>query len=80
MKYPEHEKLKEIQEQYQICGEFLEWLNEEFEILSTGGGELDEYYPCHLSREKLLAQFFNIDLDKLEQEKRKMLDELRKEK
>jgi len=79
MKYIEHEKLKEIQEQSQICGEFLEWLNSEYEIfLCKSDGKLDQYYPCSQSRDKLLAEFFNIDLDKLEQEKRKMLDELRK--
>ena len=31
MKYPEHEKLKKIQDQSQIVGEFLEWLSCEHE-------------------------------------------------
>jgi hypothetical protein len=79
MNYPEHEKLKKIQDQSQICGEFLEWLNSEYEIvLCQSRGKLDLYYPCSQSREKLLAEFFDIDLDKLETEKRQMLEEMRK--
>lgn len=34
--------------------------------------------PSVLRTEKLLAEFFNINLVKLEREKRKMLDECRK--
>jgi hypothetical protein len=92
MKYPEHEKLKEIQEQSQVCGEFLNWLQNEKRIhLCTyekthiiyddegDGEEIPEgYYGINKTNEKLLAEFFNIDLDRLEQEKRQMLDELRK--
>jgi hypothetical protein len=38
----------------------------------------NELVPIHYDVQKLLAEFFGIDLDKLEQEKRTMLDELRK--
>lgn len=79
MNYPEHEKLKEIQDQSQIIGEFLEWLNYEKEYsLCECENKYDRWQPISENHQKLLAQFFNIDLDKLEQEKRKMLEELRK--
>jgi hypothetical protein len=35
------------------------------------------YYPYHFTIEKLLAKHFDIDLNKVEDEKRAMLDELR---
>lgn len=38
----------------------------------------DALAPIHTSIEKLLAEYFEIDLDKLEREKRAMLAELRK--
>lgn len=35
------------------------------------------WYPLNYSIEKLLAEYFEIDLNKLEKEKRQMLDEIR---
>ena len=35
------------------------------------------FVPLHYSTERLLAEFFEIDLDKVEQEKRAMLDAIR---
>lgn len=45
----------------------------------TGMVELvtPQYHPTRLSIEKLLAQFYEIDLDKIEAERRAMLDSLR---
>jgi len=37
----------------------------------------DEFYPTNFSTEKLLAEFFEIDLEKVETEKREMLDKIR---
>lgn len=64
-KYPESEKFHKVAEQSQICGEFLDWLQFEKRV--------------HLpnSIEKLLAEFFEIDLKKLEAEKREILVEVR---
>jgi hypothetical protein len=82
--YPEHDKLSAVKDKSQTIGEFLEWLDYEknYSVCSltegrNGGGE---YSPIFTSTEKLLAEFFNIDLNKLEKEKRKMLDELRAQK
>ena len=77
-KYPEHEKLKKVSKASQICGEFLSWL------LSDEGGYVlakyssnDKLWQCNVSIIELLAEFFEIDQDKLEEEKRAMLEMLR---
>lgn len=61
--YPEHEKLSAIQDQSQQIGMFLDWLQETY-----------PYESAELPRiQKLLAEYFEIDEDKLEEEKRLML-------
>jgi hypothetical protein len=82
-KYPECEKMVAIKDKSQAIGEFLEWLQniKEMTICQLIDGEDEmEYSPTYLNTEKLLAEFFNIDLDKVEEEKRQMLKELRKDK
>lgn len=83
--YPEHNKLKAIQEQSQAICEFIEWLESgeagkngeilEIATLDVECGEVDPYFE---KKEPLVARFFNIDLDKLEEEKRQMLEECRR--
>ena len=88
---PECEKLKAIQDKSQIIGEFLEWLGVEkryflakesertvntSESLSGKSYQVTEITPIRDSREHLLAEFFNIDLTVVEQEKRALLKSL----
>lgn len=73
--YPEHEKLKLVQPLSQACGAFLEWLGEQGYTIC----EMDEHdrrWPVQKSRDRLLAEHFEIDPDKLEAEKRAMLAKL----
>ena len=77
--YPEHEKMAEIREQSQICGEFLEWLT------TDGGYHLAQQsdsgpwtVPALYSVPELLARFFEIDLGKIEVEKQQMLEDIRR--
>jgi hypothetical protein len=72
--YPEHDKLSAVQDQSQAIGDFL----------ANGGYVLCEYtdesdypLPVQKSIQRLLAEWFDIDLDKLEREKRAMLEALR---
>lgn len=76
--YPEHEKLKNIQEQSQWLGEFMEWVQTQRMFLARYG-ESDESYPLmvHKSITTLLAEYFNIDLIKIENEKRDMIEDCR---
>lgn len=70
--YPEHDKLYAIHNQSQIIGEFLTWLNSQGYSIEFEGMEIGE-----LSFNGLLAEFFEIDLKKIETEKREILAELR---
>ena len=82
--YKEHNKLLAVKDKSQIIGEFIEWLRSgearddgEPVHLAYYGDEEDEMF-LHLDRiEKILARFFDIDLNKLEEEKLAMLAELR---
>ena len=80
-KYPECEKLASAHEESQVLGEFLEWLKRKYYICNfvEESDEVEEacFYPTHHSIEKLLAEYFNIDLDKVEEERRQILDEIR---
>src|SRR5512135_3496653 len=89
--FPEHDKLHAVKDRSQSIGEFLEWLQSEkgyvvCERLRTNGDEDEdededdadyELVPANLGVTRLLAEFFKIDLEKLEAEKRQMLDQLR---
>lgn len=69
--YPEHEKLHTIHDKSQIIGEFIDWAQSEEVVLI----DLDKNQHVGAYRlRQLLADFFEIDLKKLEAEKRQMLD------
>lgn len=75
MKYPEHEKLNAVKEQSQSIADFLDWLNSEKGIFlaSYGNGDSNWPIPVGIAKDRLLAEFFEIDLDAVESEKREML-------
>ena len=91
-RYPEHEKLSKIVDKSQSIGEFLEWLRFSkgihlaswltIEVAAVPEYNWAAYHYDDLAYHgetttDLLAEFFDIDQDKLEQEKRQMLDEIR---
>lgn len=69
---PTLDKMIEIQEQSQLCGEFLEWLQSRYAMFDKkqkrdsgvfiGNGD-------YIYTEKVLADFFEIDLEEAEREK-----------
>ena len=82
--YPELEKLRGVSERSQAIGEFLEWLfgSKNYHIAKYLGEEEyeddeDELVPVHIDIEKLLAEFFGIDLAKAEEERREILEQIR---
>jgi hypothetical protein len=77
--YPEHEKLAKISDQSQICGEFIEWLEQHHIHLCEPDRDnfRDRYWPTHKSIQVLLAAFFDIDLKRIDAEKEAMLDAMR---
>lgn len=82
--YPEHEKLAKIADKSQTMGEWVEWLQGKGYVLAEyGTGEPGDdrsphrLYAVHSNPSELLAEFFDIDRDKIEAEKRQMLEEMR---
>lgn len=75
--YPEHEKLAAVKSESQAIGEFMDWLADDG-IFLAGRDEDDAIiYPLQRPIRDLLHEFFNIDTDKIEVEKRAMLKLLR---
>lgn len=69
--YPECEKMQKAQPVSQEIGEFLEWCgNRGWFLAQYDGGEA---YQLPYSTESLLAKYFRIDLDRVEEEKREMM-------
>lgn len=76
---PTLDKMIAIQEQSQLCGEFLEWLQSKYAMFDKkqkrdssvfiGNGD-------YIYTEKVLADFFEIDLDEAEREREKILNSI----
>ena len=77
--YPEHAKLKKIADKSQAIGEFLDALSERGIGLGTVFHNEQEGLLMPLQRNitDLLAEHFEIDQKKIEDEKRNMLIRLR---
>lgn len=83
MKYPEHEKLKSVKRESEIVQSFIDWLFDETNMLicefDQDGDWYEGRYPqVRLTREQIMAQYFDIDLQKLSEEKDAILDDWRK--
>lgn len=87
--YPEHDKLLESSEERQTIGDFLEWMSSqgmvigkwldvstdpEFEFTSI----TEVLTPDNMPIADRLALRYGVDQERLEAEKRSMLDEARK--
>jgi hypothetical protein len=76
--YPEHEKLQALGGKNNLIAEFLDWLDEhELTICQWSGGSRGSYNPTFKSKERLLGEFFEIDVDELSREKDRMVDAMR---
>ncbi len=74
--YSEHAKLAEVSDQSQAIYDFLSWLGEKGIVLGNdnfGYAEGMSYAPDGQHVKDWLSEFFEIDLTKLEEEKRQML-------
>lgn len=85
-KYPECEKMNAVSEDSNKIGAFLDWLNnEQCVVLARYYDDVEcenceetskQLLPIRLSIEELLAEYFDIDLDKVEKERREILERL----
>lgn len=80
-RYPEHDKLKAIQEESQTIGEFLDTCG--YQLCEYHQGYLEDddgasrFMPVRGTVQDILAHYFCIDQNKIDAEKRQMLDEMR---
>ena len=80
--YPEHEKLHAVRAKSEAIGEFLDWfMHERRGVLAEYVDGHDYPVPANFRGgiEGVLAEYFEIDLDVLDAEKRAMLAGIREE-
>lgn len=87
--FPECEKLQAHETDWNSIYPFLEWLREQGVWLCRMGrkelGEIEEiglypiYYPIGKSITQLLYEYLSINPEKLEEERRELLDHLREQ-
>ena len=75
--WPEHVKLEAVSKESQAIGQFLEGLNERGYGLAKWNDDAEDYVAVNIDIETLLAEHFDIDMNKIEQEKRAMLEQMR---
>ena len=80
--YKECDKLVKVSKESNKIGSFLDWLRSEKNFIICQYSENDdgdeELFPVGHNIEKLLAMYFKINMDKVEKERRQMLEELQK--
>lgn len=79
-KYPEHEKMAKVIDQSQVIGAFLDAMSEKgIELCEYSEGDGGMMFPVRKSIEQILADYFEINLKKIEAEKRAMLESIRQD-
>ncbi len=90
--YPECEKLQAVSEKSQELGFFLEWLKNKYTLCEFveehkeffGDNKEDYvwinegYYQSRDSIENILAEYFDIDMNKVDEERAQILEDIRK--
>jgi hypothetical protein len=82
LKTPELDKMTEVHEKSNVIGGFLDWLQNSRDprlFICELDQDAEQFYPPNLSIEKLLAEYYNIDLNKVEKERRDLLDYIRQQ-
>jgi len=75
--HPELDKIHAVQSDSQVIGAFLEWLQQNYELMEWNARK-ERYYHMSWTVNGLLAKYFGIDEDKAEQERKMILEELQK--
>lgn len=76
-KYPEHDRMAEVRERSQVIGEFLDFIPYRLCEINNESWSFPQWVPVGRSVNAILADYFGIDLNRVEQEKRAMLADLR---
>lgn len=77
IQYPLNSKVELVADLSHTIAKFLEWAEKQkgLSLCEPYKPQYSWYVPIHASKEKLLLEFFGIDLAALESEKRQMVDE-----
>lgn len=78
---PTMDRMVEIQEQSQLCGEFLDWFLRKYTVFDRKQKRESPFADVmwngdYINKEKLLAEFFDIDLVEAEKERQAILDNI----
>lgn len=76
-KYPECDRLIAVSEESNKISEFLDWLSYKHYYIAEECGNLGSLVRVSESIQQLLANYFEIDLKKVEYERRSLLAEAR---
>ena len=82
-KFTESQKMAKVAPDSRKLGLFLDWLQEQgihlsrMEETHCNYGDPEDLVDIHESKERLLARYFNIDLDKVDAERTELLKEIR---
>lgn len=71
------DRMLEIQEQSQLCGDFLKWLESKYAMFELRTSREEPYYigaGDYIDTEKLLAEYFGIDLVEAEKERNAIIE------
>jgi len=79
MKTPMLDKMLSVKDKSQCIGEFIEWLGcrEPKLYLCEVDQDAEQFYPSFPGIEKLLAEFFEIDLEEADRERLQILNAIR---
>ena len=85
IKTPTLEKLKEIQEESELCGKFLDWFLKRYTVFDRKQVRESPFADVkgagdYINKEQLLAEFFDIDLDEANKERELLLKSLQEHK
>lgn len=72
LKTPILDRVIELREKLDICGEFLEFMLEKFDVFNPELKREEPFYigrGDYINKEKVIAEFFNIDLEELDKER-----------
>lgn len=75
--FPEHERLKAVEDEALVISQFLEWLQRKYEICNPTPLR-GRHFPAYIKNEEVMADYFDIDLKVIADEKDQMVEEMRK--
>ena len=79
---PALDHLSEVNDQMQICGEFLEFLEKKYAMFERKEKSKEPLYlgiGDYINKEHVLAEFFEIDMKELEKERMLLLQMARQQ-